>query len=269
MATFTAEPRTPFDPANPAPQKGITSVLFFRLLKNAASDKGKKLAFQTEHSESIANEISSIKTKDGAINVPAGATFEYAISSILAKNDPLAAMLKEAVVTGEVVECWEISNDADMQNQAGQYLATYMQGVLPSWEETKNSEENITISTTLTVNQIPQKGYLDLTESEQAAIQYAFRTLAVYTPDAIAPTAPTVSPVTPSSTSIIGTAEASAVVTARLISGELLGSTTADQTDGDFIIGITPQSAGTVINVIAKDAAGNVSPTTSVTVTVA
>ena len=266
MAEFTAEPRVAFDPANPLPQKGITSVLFFRLLKDAATQKGKKLAFQTEHSETIANEISSTKTKDGSINVPAGATFEYAISAILAKNDPLAAILKGAVISGGVVECWEVSVDADMQNAAGQYLATYMQGVLHSWGEAKNSEENITISTSLTVNQIPQKGYLDLTAAEEAAVQYAFRTLAEYAQDSAAPAAPAVNPIAPTDSIIDGTAEAGAVVTARRISGELLGSTVADQTDGDFIIDIAPQSAGTVIKVVAKDAAGNVSPVTSVTV---
>lgn len=180
MAEFTATPKVPFDPSNPLPQKGITSVLFFRLLKNAATDKGKKLAFQTEHSEAIANEVSSTKTKDGSINVPAGATFEFSIASILAKNDPLAAMLKAAVIAGDIVEVWEVVNDADIAAADGDYLATYMQGVLPSWEETKNSEENIAISTSLTVNQIPQKGYLTLTTAEQAAVQYAFRTLAEY-----------------------------------------------------------------------------------------
>lgn len=267
MAAFTAEPRIPYDPNSPLPQKGITSVLFFRLLKNAATDTGKKLAFQTEHSESIANEVSSTKTKDGSINVPAGATFEYSISSILAKNDPLAAMLKGAVIAGDVVECWEVAVDSDMTNAAGQYLATYMQGVLPSWEESKNSEENIAISTTLTVNQIPQQGYLDLTLAEQAAVQYAFRTLAEYEADSSAPAAPSAAAVRAADATITGVAEAGAVVTARLISGELLGSTVADQTDGDYIIAITPQAQGTVIKIVAKDAAGNVSPVTSVTVT--
>ena len=267
MAEFTAEPRVAFDPANPTPEKGISSVLFFRLLKDATTKPGRKLAFQTEHSETIGNEISTTKTKDGSINVPAGASFEYSISAILAKNDPLAAMLKLAVIKGYVVECWEVNVDDDVTNAAGQYLATYMQGVLPSWEETKNSEENITLSTTLKVNQTPQQGYLDLTAAEQAAVQYAFRTLAAYTADSTAPAAPTVNPVKPSDTQIEGTSEAGAVVTARLISGELLGSTVADQTDGDFIIKIKAQTASTKINVIAKDAAGNVSAPTSVTVT--
>ena len=267
MAAFTAEPRIPYNPNSPLPQKGITSVLYFRLLKNSATDKAEKFAFQTEHSETITNEVNTIKTKDGSINIPAGATFEYSISSILAKNDPLAAMLKGAVITGDVVECWEICTDTDVTNAAGQYLATYMQGVLPSWEESKNSEENIAISTKLTVNQIPQQDYLDLTPTQQAAVQYAFRPMAEYAEDTSAPAAPSAAAVRAANATITGVAEAGAVVTARLISGELLGSTVADQTDGDYIIAITPQAQGTVIKIVAKDAAGNVSPVTSVTVT--
>ena len=85
--------------------------------------------------------------------------------------------------------------------------------------------------------------------------------------DSSAPSAPSVAAVNSTDAEITGVAEAGAVVTARLISGELLGSTVADQTDGDYIIAITPQTQGTVIKIVAKDAAGNVSPVTSVTVT--
>lgn len=266
MADFVAAPKVAFDPANPKPQNGKASVLFFRALKNAATESGKKLAFQTEHSKTITNEVSATQTKDGAINSSAGATFEYPISCILTKNDPLRDMLESAVINSDIMECWEVVIDDDMTNASDQYLATYMQGLLTSWEETLNSEESVTASTTLMVNHIPQKGYLDLTAAEQAAVQYAFRVLAPYTGDETAPGIPTVDAVTTASVAITGIAEAKSIVLAK-VGSAILGSTVADTTDGDFAIAIDPQTLGTVITVVSKDAAGNVSAPATVTVT--
>lgn len=261
-------PRTPYDASNPMAQQGKTSVLFFRLLKDALTKAGRKMAFQTEHSETIANETSSTLTKDGAVTSSGGATVEYAISTILAKNDPLVRELKDAVFEGHTVECWEVNIDEDIMNEDGQYLATYMQGKLNGWESTKNSEENVTVSSTLIVSGRPQEGYLDLTDSEKASVQYAFRTLAAYAEDAVAPVAPTILPVLIDGAEVIsGTAEAGAVVTSfNTTTDEYLGSALAS-TEGAFSIPVLPLETGDQIRVVAKDSAGNVSPATMATVT--
>ena len=262
-------PRTPFDANNPLAQAGKTSVLFFRLLKDATTKAGRKMAFQTEHSETIANETSSTPTKDGAVTSSSGATVEFGISTILAKNDPLVRELKNAVFDGDTVECWEVNIDEDIMNEDGQYLATYMQGKLNGWESTKNSEENVTVSTTLVVSGRPQEGYLDLSDAEKASVQYAFRTLAAYAEDASAPTAPTILPVLADGAEVIsGTAEAGAVVSAfNTTTDEYLGSTVAEVTGGAYSISVLPLEAGEQIRIVAKDSAGNVSPATLATVT--
>lgn len=264
---FTLNPGIPYDPANPRPQSGKHRVLFFRRLKDAQNEDAFKLAFQTEHSRTVANDTSSTPTKDGPINSAAGATVEVPFTAILAKNDPYTARLEEAVYDSDVIECWDVVIDEDMRDENGKYLATYMQGLLNSWEETMNSEENIQLSTTLVVNGRPQKGYLPLNAQMKEAAQYAFRTLAKYTDDESAPDAPTVDPVTSLDDFIEGTAEAGAIVTARNDDTKaILGSTTAESTGGAFMIEIEPQAPGTSIAVVAKDAAGNVSPPTVVTV---
>lgn len=82
--------------------------------------------------------------------------------------------------------------------------------------------------------------------------------------DSMAPGAPSVNEVTDQSTQVTGTAEPSATVEVS-VDGNNVGSGTALE-DGSFVIQIAKQPAGTKLAVTAKDAAGNVSEMTVVTV---
>ncbi|UYK79254.1 Ig-like domain-containing protein [Xanthomonas sacchari] len=84
------------------------------------------------------------------------------------------------------------------------------------------------------------------------------------TVDALAPAAPVLQP--SNGTAIVGTAEAGATVTVTDGNGNLIGQTTAD---GAGNWSVTPGTAlpnGTVVNAVATDAAGNVSPPATTTV---
>ncbi|MBT2658648.1 Ig domain-containing protein group 2 domain-containing protein [Bacillus sp. ISL-18] len=84
--------------------------------------------------------------------------------------------------------------------------------------------------------------------------------------DTSAPDAPVVNgvTVTDQDTTITGTTEANATVTA-VAGGQEIGTGTADA-DGKFTISITKQTAGTTIAVTATDVAGNLGAATEVTV---
>ncbi|MDY4338186.1 Ig-like domain-containing protein [Xanthomonas sp. LF07-6] len=87
---------------------------------------------------------------------------------------------------------------------------------------------------------------------------------ATTTVDALAPAAPVLQP--SDGSAIVGTAEAGATVTVTDGNGTVIGQTTAD---GAGNWSVTPGTAlpdGTVVNVVATDAAGNVSPPASLTV---
>ncbi|MCW0464327.1 Ig-like domain-containing protein [Xanthomonas sacchari] len=87
---------------------------------------------------------------------------------------------------------------------------------------------------------------------------------ATTTVDALAPAAPVLQP--SNGTAIVGTAEAGATVTVTDGNGNLIGQTTAD---GAGNWSVTPGTAlpnGTVVNAVATDAAGNVSPPATTTV---
>ncbi|WP_420225170.1 Ig-like domain-containing protein [Pseudomonas aeruginosa] len=84
------------------------------------------------------------------------------------------------------------------------------------------------------------------------------------TVDGVAPSAPVVEPSNGSELS--GTAEPGSSVTLTDGNGNPIGQTTADANGNWFFMLSTPLPDGTVVNVVARDAAGNSSPPASVTV---
>ncbi|MGN8252389.1 Ig-like domain-containing protein, partial [Pseudomonas sp. SMV7] len=82
--------------------------------------------------------------------------------------------------------------------------------------------------------------------------------------DGVAPSAPAVNP--SNGTLITGTAEPNSTVTVTDGSGNPIGQSTADSSGNWSLTPTTPLADGTVINVVAQDAAGNVSAPTTIQV---
>src|SRR5690625_2528272 len=153
---------------------GKNKILLFRKLSEQNTEAA-KLSFQTSHTFSYSRELETIVTKDGRIVRPGELESEVSIEALQSKSDPLAAMLKEAVIKGEKLELWEVTVDEELKDVDGKYTAVYAQGYLGEWEDEAGAEDDATISTTFTVELEPQFGYATLTEEQEEAIQYAFQ----------------------------------------------------------------------------------------------
>lgn len=162
------------DEAIKAVLDGKNKILLFRKLSEQKTEAA-KLVFQTSHTFSYSRELNSIVTKDGRIVRPGELESEVSVEAIQSKRDPLASMLKEAVIKGEKLELWEVTVDEDLKDVDGKYPAVYAQGYLGEWEEEAGAEDEGTISTTFTVEMEPQFGYATLTEEQEEAVQYAFK----------------------------------------------------------------------------------------------
>ncbi|WP_017473289.1 phage major tail protein, TP901-1 family [Amphibacillus jilinensis] len=154
--------------------EGKNKILLFRKLADQ-ENQAAKLVFQTSHTFSYSRELETIITKDGTIVKPGELESEVSIEAIQTKKDPLAAMLREAVIKGEKLEVWEVTVDQELKNDQGKYPAIYAQGYLGSWEDVSSAEEDATISSTFTVEMEPQFGFATLTEEQEEAIQYLFK----------------------------------------------------------------------------------------------
>ena len=158
--------------------KGINQILLWRLLENAGSVAGAKLAFQTEHSVSMSRSADTTETKDGAIVTGGGLEEEVPFSCIMAKDDPVVTMLNDALKGNKTLELWEVDITEAVE---GKYPAVYRQGLLSELEKTANAEDLIEISGTFVTNGLAQDGQVELTAEQAEVVQYAFRDTAIVT----------------------------------------------------------------------------------------
>src|SRR5690625_1325098 len=153
--------------------QGKNKILLFRNMKNQ-SENAAKLVFQTEHTFSYSRELDAITTKDGKVVKVGELGSEVEINAIQAKKDPVAEMLRDAVIDGERVELWEVNIDDELEED-GKCPAVDRQECADSWEPTSASEDEAEISSTFKVDLKPQFGMATMTEEQREAAQYACR----------------------------------------------------------------------------------------------
>lgn len=156
--------------------QGIDVILLFRLLKDAGTATGAKLAFQTEHEVSETRDSDSLATKDGAIVTPQALETEISCTSIMAKDDEMVKMLRDAQRNGETVEIWEIDRSQPESGvSTNKYKATYYQGKVTEWTKNPTAEDALELSLTFAVEGEGQDGYATLTADQATVVQYAFQ----------------------------------------------------------------------------------------------
>lgn len=158
----------------PVMLQGKYKVLLFRNMKDT-SVNASKLVFQTEHTFSYNREMDAITTKDGKVIKVGELEAEVEINAILARQDPTAEMLQNAMIEGERLELWEVNIDPELEDEEGKFPAVYCQGYLENWEPVSSSEDEAEISSTFRVDRKPQFGRATMTEEQKEAAQYAFR----------------------------------------------------------------------------------------------
>src|SRR5690625_5210651 len=153
--------------------QGKNKILLFRNMKNQ-SENAAKLVFQTEHTFSYSRELDAITTKDGKVIKVGELESEVEINAIQAKKDPVAEMLRDAVIDGERLELWEVNIDLEVEED-GKYPAVYCHGFLERWQPASSTDDEAEISSTFKVDLKAQFGMATMTEEQKEAAQYAFR----------------------------------------------------------------------------------------------
>lgn len=153
--------------------QGKKQILLWRLLKDATTNAGTKLAFQTEHSVSKSRGMDTTITKDGPIVTGGGLEEEVPFSCIMGKGDPVVDLLNTAILENEVLELWEV--DVTDKGESGKYPGKYRQGLLSELNETKNAEDLVELEGTFVTNGTAKTGEVTLTDEQAEVVQYAFR----------------------------------------------------------------------------------------------
>lgn len=163
------------------PLKGIDLVLFFRILDDKGTNKGRKMLYQTEHSNSYSADSEETITKDGVITTQSTVANEISFKAIVAVGDDVVDWIKTAVNDRKVMEVWEVDVTAETTPESGKYKADYRQGIITEVEFGNGAENNVEIDATFVTNAKAVAGEVTLSEEEKAVIQYAFRDLDVET----------------------------------------------------------------------------------------
>lgn len=103
----------------------------------------------------------------------------FSATSILAKGDPRAKELKNAMKKREIIEIWEIDKaekapDSDTENK-GKYEGTYYQGYVTSYGTKSNSEDALELELEFAINGEGQDGYCTLSAEQEEVVQYVFK----------------------------------------------------------------------------------------------
>jgi TP901-1 family phage major tail protein len=158
--------------------RGMEKVLYIRDLKQDATASGLRLALQTTHT--LAAEVSSTATvtKDGtenSIGTPA-----YTLDmSYLGSDDEMNELIEDLMNNGRIMEFWEVNFNKPEHDTPDNtsFAVRYGRGYITSWSGEDGAEDNETISVTVAVNGVPQKGYCEVPAEDLEALQYAFTCL--------------------------------------------------------------------------------------------
>ncbi|MDD3230025.1 MAG: phage major tail protein, TP901-1 family [Oscillospiraceae bacterium] len=154
--------------------QGKRIVYLWRLLSKQATVAAANIAFQTDGSESISNDVDVTKTKSGSVTVSSGAEVELDMTVVAADlNDSVCDEIKKAAREGCVVECWKVNLDR-AGTASGTFKGTYYQGKISSYEESYGAEDHVEIQVTFNADGVGADGDVTVSDEQQDIAGYVF-----------------------------------------------------------------------------------------------
>ena len=92
--------------------QGKRIIYLYRILKDAATDGAKAIAFTTENGRTKSRDADTTETKDGPIRTPGALESEVTATALFAtENDEMIDKLEKAIDNSYKVELWEVNLD--------------------------------------------------------------------------------------------------------------------------------------------------------------
>lgn len=160
--------------------QGKKIVYLFRVLKDAATENAKAMAFVTENERSKSVDYETTATKDGAVQTPGEVEHEITATTILS-TDGSAEKFEDAMDENELIEIWEANLAEPVGENSNKFKGRYFQGYLKEFTLTSSAEEHAEYETTFGINGKGAKGDVTVTEEQQALADYVFKDTAAST----------------------------------------------------------------------------------------
>lgn len=155
---------------------GKRIVYLYRILKDAATDDAKALAFTTENERTKSRDADTTETKDGPIRTPGALETEINTTAIFSsESDEMITKLEKALDDSEKVEIWEVNLDKPgTSDNVGKFAAKYFQGYVTEFGSTSSAEDHAEASLTFGIEGTGADGYATVSDEQQEIASYVF-----------------------------------------------------------------------------------------------
>lgn len=152
--------------------QGVNVVVYARKLVEAAKVAGQLIPYQTSLSIDPQRDSDKKKTKSGTVTTTSSLETDFKFEFV--NNwSKIADQLLDSIFDNEEMEFWAVNRQR--KNADGQYYALYLRGKVTEDSNDNDPDDVSSRETTITVDYGPVRGWVTLSEDQEAELAYIFR----------------------------------------------------------------------------------------------
>lgn len=154
--------------------QGKDVYLFVRRLKDAKTDPGKLIPYQTSLSFDPSRDSDTTQTKSGVVTTSAAIETDLEVEFVN-NTSAIADALYDYFFANELLELWVVF--IDRFNEEGKVKSFYMRGTISEDSSDNDPDDNSTRDVTFAIQGTPKGGWSKLPESAMEQLEYVYRGL--------------------------------------------------------------------------------------------
>lgn len=156
--------------------QGVNMVVYARKLAEVAKVAGQLIPYQTSLTIDPQRDSDTKKTKSGSVTTTSSLETDFKFEFV--NNwSKIADQLLDSIFDNEEMEFWAVNRQR--KNSEGQYYALYLRGKVTEDSNDNDPDDVSSRETTITVDYGPVRGWVTLSEDQEAELAYIFRGVGV------------------------------------------------------------------------------------------
>lgn len=152
--------------------QGVNVVVYARKLSEASKVSGQLIPYQTSLNIDPQRDSDKKKTKSGTVTTTSSLETDFKFEFV--NNwSKIADQLLDSIFDNEEMEFWAVNRQR--KNSEGQYYALYLRGKVTEDSNDNDPDDVSSRETTITVDYGPVRGWVTLSEEQEAELAYIFR----------------------------------------------------------------------------------------------
>lgn len=152
--------------------QGVNVVVYARKLSEATKVAGQLIPYQTSLNIDPQRDSDKKKTKSGTVTTTSSLETDFKFEFV--NNwSKIADQLLDSIFDNEEMEFWAVNRQR--KNSDGQYYALYLRGKVTEDSNDNDPDDVSSRETTITVDYGPVRGWVTLSEDQEAELAYIFR----------------------------------------------------------------------------------------------